>query len=102
MTYTETDPLYGDLENALVYTEWRDSQVSATETGDPITARLPFGQATYVDGERLREEAFRNIINNGAFEEFAFDIPQEVGDEPEGRGTRRVPMGTAPCGHGIR
>lgn len=100
VTYTETDPLYGDLENALVYTDWRSSQVSATETGDPISARLPFGLATYVDGQRLREEGFRNIINNGTFEESAFDIPQEVRDEPEvGErvvaqwGLRRVVMG---------
>ena len=83
VTYTEDDPIYGDTLNELVYVDWRDSQVSATDTGQPINARLPFGQVLFLNGVRYREEEARNIINNGLFDEGTFDIAEEVRDEPE-------------------
>ncbi len=83
VTYTEDDPIYGDTLNELVYLDWRDSQVSATETGQPINARLPFSQAMFLNGVRYRQEESRNIINNGSFDDGTFEIAQEVRDEPE-------------------
>jgi glyoxylase-like metal-dependent hydrolase (beta-lactamase superfamily II) len=81
--YTEDDPIYGDTLNELVYQDWRDSQVSATDTGQPINARLPFGQTLFLNGVRYRQEEARNIINNGLFDNGMFDIAQEVQDQPE-------------------
>ncbi len=93
VTYTEDDPLYGDTRNELVYLDWREAQVDADETGAPINARLPHAQALFLNGERFREEAFRNLINNGSFQEGIFDIPQEVRDTPE-NGERQVSQWT--------
>jgi len=93
VTYTEDDPLYGDTQNELRYLDWRESQVDATETGSPINVRLPHAQALFLNGDLYREEAFRNIINNGSFEAEAFDIPQEIRDTPE-NGERLVSQWT--------
>ena len=80
--FTETDPLYGDTENAIQFLDWRESQVSATDEGVPINARLPYGQAVFLNGEKYREEAFRIVINNGTFDDGVLDIPQGVRAEP--------------------
>ncbi len=80
--YTETDPLIADHENAIVYLDWRDTQVF-TDADEPLVARMPFGQIVTLNGETLREEAYRNVINNGTFTDGAFDIPQDVRDTDE-------------------
>ena len=80
--YTETEPLLGDYQNEVSYLDWRDTQVP-TEAEEPLTARMPFGQRMTMNGQTLREEAFRNVINNGTFPEDSFAIPQEVRDTPE-------------------
>ena len=93
VTYTEDDPLYGDTQNELVYLDWREVQVDAAADGSPINARLPHAQALFLNGERFREEAFRNLINNGTFDAGTFDIPQEIRDTPE-NGERQVSQWT--------
>ena len=80
--YTETEPLLGDYQNEITYVDWRDTQVP-TGAEEPLTARVPFGQRIAMNGQTLREEAYRNVINNGTFPEDAFDIPQEVRAAPE-------------------
>ncbi len=80
--YTETEPLLGDYQNEMTYLDWRDTQVP-TEAEEPVTARMPFGQRMAMNGQTLREEAFRNVINNGTFPEGTFRIPQEVRDARE-------------------
>ncbi len=93
VTYTEDDPLYGDTLNTLVYDQWREAQVDAAADGTPINVRLPHAQALFLNGERFRLEEFRNLINNGTFDEGTFDIPQEVRDTPE-VGERQVSQWT--------
>jgi len=84
VTYTETDPLYGDTENTLVYSDWQPSQVSATEEGRPISARFPFA------------------VNNGSFDEGTFDIPEEVraSSEPGERVLSQITLRRAGMGFG--
>jgi len=105
LTYTETDAFLGDTENAMVFTDWGPSQV-VTQDAD-LQVRLPFGQIMLIDGERLRDEAFRNIINNGNLDPGTFEIPQEaleadeVGDRiPSQWMLRRVVMGLGTGGFG--
>ncbi len=81
--YHETDPLYGDTRNQMVFSDWRPSQVGATDEGRAITAQLPFSQSMFLNGDRYLEESFRNIINNGAFDAETFAIPGEVRNAPE-------------------
>ncbi len=80
--YTETEPLLGDYENEISYLDWRDTQVP-TGAEEPLSARMPFGQRMAMNGQTLREEAYRNVINNGTFPEDTFDIPPDVRDAPE-------------------
>jgi glyoxylase-like metal-dependent hydrolase (beta-lactamase superfamily II) len=99
--YTETDPLLGDYLNEITYLDWRDTQVP-TGAEELLTARMPFGQRITMNGDTLREEAYRNVINNGTFPDGAMNIPQDVRDADEpgqrivGQWTlRRAHMGLA-------
>jgi glyoxylase-like metal-dependent hydrolase (beta-lactamase superfamily II) len=80
--YTETEPLLGDYQNEITYLDWRNTQVP-TGAEEPLTARMPFGQRITMNGQTLREEAYRNVINNGTFPENTFAIPQAVRDASE-------------------
>ena len=80
--YTETEPLLGDYQNEITYLDWRDTSVP-TEAEEPLMARMPFGQRMAMNGQTLREEAYRNVINNGTFPEGTFAIPQTVRDARE-------------------
>jgi glyoxylase-like metal-dependent hydrolase (beta-lactamase superfamily II) len=71
--YSEDDPIYGDTLNEVAFSDWRD-------TGD---IRLPHTQLTFLNGNRIREERVRTLINNSTFEASAFEIPQEVRSEAE-------------------
>jgi glyoxylase-like metal-dependent hydrolase (beta-lactamase superfamily II) len=75
--------LYGDTRNQIVFSDWRASQVGATDEGRAISVQLPFVQTQFLNGDQIAEDIFRNIINNGTFGEDAFTIPQEVRDAPE-------------------
>jgi glyoxylase-like metal-dependent hydrolase (beta-lactamase superfamily II) len=102
VTYTETDPLYGDTENTLVYSDWRPSQVAATEEGRPISAQFPFVETMFLNGDRYSETTYRNIINNGSFDEGTFDIPDEVraASEPGERVLSQITLRRAGMGFG--
>ena len=80
--YTESDPLLGDYQNDITYLDWRDTQVP-TQEEEPLRVRMPFGQRVLINEETLREEAYRNVINNGTFPADAFDIPDSVRSAPE-------------------
>jgi glyoxylase-like metal-dependent hydrolase (beta-lactamase superfamily II) len=100
--YMETDPLYGDTQNTLVYSDWRPSQVSATEEGRPISAEFPFTETLFLNGDRYSETVYRNIINNGNFEDGIFDIPEDVRaqSEPGDRVMSQITLRRAGMGFG--
>jgi glyoxylase-like metal-dependent hydrolase (beta-lactamase superfamily II) len=100
--YLETDPLYGDTRNELVLSDWRASQVSATDEGRAISAQLPFSHTYYLNGDRIGTEIVRNIINNGNFPQDTFDIPDPVraASEPGGRILSQITLRRAGMGFG--
>lgn len=100
--YMETDPLYGDTRNQLVYSDWRPSQVAATEEGRPISMQHPFAMNLFLNGDQLGEELFRNIINNPSFDEGVFDIPDEIRQtqEPGERVLSQITLRRAGMGFG--
>ena len=102
VTYTETDPLYGDTANTLVYSDWRPSQVSTNEEGRPISAQFPFAESMFLNGDRYSETTYRNIINNGSFDEGIFGIPDEVRavSEPGERVLSQITLRRAGMGFG--
>src|SRR5262245_14662500 len=70
--YTEDDPIYGDTLNELAFTEWRDYN----------GVRLPQTMALFVNGNKIREERARNIINNPKFDEAELTIPADIKSQP--------------------
>ena len=71
--YTEDDPIYGDTLNELAFQDWRDY--------DGI--RLPQAQAVFLNGNKIREERVRTLIQNPKFDEAGLAIPDEVRSQPE-------------------
>ena len=100
--YLETDPLYGDTQNQIVFSEWAPSQIAATEEGRAILIQLPFTQTMYLNGDLFIEEFFRNIINNGSFNDGSFDIPDDVrsASEPGERILSQITIRRAGMGFG--
>jgi glyoxylase-like metal-dependent hydrolase (beta-lactamase superfamily II) len=70
--YTEDDPIYGDTLNELAYIDWRDYS----------GVRLPQTTAVFVNGNKIREERARNIINNPKYDEAGMVIPADIKSQP--------------------
>jgi glyoxylase-like metal-dependent hydrolase (beta-lactamase superfamily II) len=70
--YTEDDPIYGDTLNELSFAEWRDYN----------GLRLPQTMAFFLNGNKIREERARNIINNPKLDEASLAIPEDVQAKP--------------------
>jgi glyoxylase-like metal-dependent hydrolase (beta-lactamase superfamily II) len=70
--YTEDDPIYGDTLNELAFAEWRDYN----------GVRLPQVMATFLNGNKIREERARNIINNPRYDEAGLIVPDDVKAQP--------------------
>src|SRR5436190_6831006 len=66
--YTEDDPIYGDTLNELAFQDWRDY--------DGI--RLPQAQAVFLNGNKIREERVRTLIQNPKLDETGLAIHDEV------------------------
>jgi glyoxylase-like metal-dependent hydrolase (beta-lactamase superfamily II) len=66
--YTEDDPIYGDTLNELAFAEWRDYN----------GIRLPQTMAFFVNGNKIREERARNIINNPKLDEASLAVPADI------------------------
>lgn len=71
--YTEDDPIYGDTLNELVYLDWRDYS----------GIRLPATMATFLNGNKIREERVRTLINNPKIDEASLTVPDDVKSQPE-------------------
>jgi glyoxylase-like metal-dependent hydrolase (beta-lactamase superfamily II) len=71
--YTEDDPVYGDTLNEVAFLSWRDY------TG----IRLPETMATFLNGNKIREEHVTAIINNPKFDETSLTIPPDIRSLPE-------------------
>lgn len=90
VVYTEDDPIYGDTLNELAFGEWRDYS----------GLRLPQVMAVFLNGNKIREERARNIINNPKYTEAELTLPDEIKSQaPDGEAIvsqwplRRVVMG---------
>jgi glyoxylase-like metal-dependent hydrolase (beta-lactamase superfamily II) len=70
--YTEDDPVYGDTLNEMVFTEWRDYS----------GVRLPQTTAVFLNGNRIREERARNIINNPKHDASGLAVPADIKAQP--------------------
>jgi glyoxylase-like metal-dependent hydrolase (beta-lactamase superfamily II) len=70
--YTEDDPIYGDTLNELAFAEWRDYS----------GLRLPQTRAVFLNGNKIREERARNIINNPKLDEATLAIPEDIQAKP--------------------
>jgi glyoxylase-like metal-dependent hydrolase (beta-lactamase superfamily II) len=70
--YTEDDPIYGDTLNELAFSDWR-------EYGG---IRLPQITAVFLNGNQIREERARNIINNPRIDVAGMVVPDQVKAQP--------------------
>jgi glyoxylase-like metal-dependent hydrolase (beta-lactamase superfamily II) len=70
--YTEDDPIYGDTLNELAFAEWRDYS----------SVRLPQVMAVFLNGNKIREERARNIINNPRYDEAGMIVPDDIKAQP--------------------
>jgi glyoxylase-like metal-dependent hydrolase (beta-lactamase superfamily II) len=70
--YTEDDPIYGDTLNELAFADWRDYN----------GVRLPQTMAVFVNGNKIREERARNIINNPKYDEASLAVPDDIQAQP--------------------
>jgi glyoxylase-like metal-dependent hydrolase (beta-lactamase superfamily II) len=66
--YTEDDPIYGDTLNELAFADWRDYG----------GIRLPQTMALFLNGNKIREERARNIINNPKYDRAGLEIPEDI------------------------
>ena len=71
--YTEDDPIYGDTLNELAFVDWRDYS----------GVRLPQTIVTFLNGNKIREERVRTLINNPKYEEASLTVPPEIRSQPE-------------------
>src|SRR5216117_1419550 len=65
--------IYGDTLNELAFFDWRDYN----------GVRLPQAQATFLNGNKIREERVRTLINNPKYEDDGLTIPAEIRSQPE-------------------
>src|SRR5215467_5225779 len=70
--YTEDDPIYGDTLNELAFTDWRDYS----------GVRLPQTTAVFLNGNKVREESARNIINNPRINAAGLVVAEEIKKQP--------------------
>ena len=70
--YTEDDPIWGDTLNELAFFEWRDYN----------GVRLPQVFAVFLNGNKIREERARNIINNPRYDAAGLVVPDEIKAKP--------------------
>jgi glyoxylase-like metal-dependent hydrolase (beta-lactamase superfamily II) len=70
--YTEDDPIWGDTLNELAFSEWRDYN----------GVRLPQVFAVFLNGNKIREERARNIIDNPRYDAAGLLVPDEVKAKP--------------------
>src|SRR5215813_5302232 len=70
--YTEDDPIYGDTLNELTFTDWRDYS----------GVRLPQTTAVFLNGNKVREESARNIINNPRIDAAGLVVSEEIKKQP--------------------
>jgi glyoxylase-like metal-dependent hydrolase (beta-lactamase superfamily II) len=73
VVYTEDDPIMGDTLNEAAFSDWRESD----------GVRLPYTVSTFLNGNKIREERVRTLINNSRFDSGAFDIPADIRAQPE-------------------
>ncbi len=71
--YTEDDPIYGDTLNELAFVDWRDYS----------GVRLPQTLAVFLNGNKIREERVRTLINNPKYDDNTLSIPAEIRSQPE-------------------
>src|SRR5205809_2514496 len=71
--YTEDDPIYGDTLNELALLDWREYN----------GVRLPQTQALFLNGNKIREEHVRTLINNPKYEEGSLTVPPTIRSQPE-------------------
>ena len=71
--YTEDDPIYGDTLNELAFFDWRDYS----------GVRLPQTQAMFLNGNKIREERVRTLINNPKYDESSLSVPADIRSQPE-------------------
>jgi glyoxylase-like metal-dependent hydrolase (beta-lactamase superfamily II) len=89
--YSEDDPVYGDTLNELAYLDWREYS----------GIRLPQTHAYFLNGNKIREERVRTLINNPKYDEASLIIPENIRSQSEDGERivsqwplRRVVMGT--------
>src|SRR5215510_579158 len=70
--YTEDDPIYGDTLNELAFAEWRDYG----------GVRLPQTMRVFLNGNKIREERARNIINNPKYGADGLIVPDDIKAQP--------------------
>ena len=71
--YTEDDPIYGDTLNELAFFDWRDYS----------GVRLPQTEGIFLNGNKIREEHVRTLINNPKYDESSLTIPAGIRTQPE-------------------
>jgi glyoxylase-like metal-dependent hydrolase (beta-lactamase superfamily II) len=71
--YREDDPIYGDTLNELAFFDWRDYS----------GVRLPQTQAIFLNGNKIREEHVRTLINNPKYDDSSLSVPAEIRSQPE-------------------
>lgn len=79
----ETDPLYGDTHNELIFDDWRPTRLDAARTGGAAEVPIPYRRTVYLNGDRLREEEVQEVALNPVFDAGVFDIPAPVRNSPE-------------------
>jgi glyoxylase-like metal-dependent hydrolase (beta-lactamase superfamily II) len=70
--YTEDDPIYGDTLNELAFADWRDYS----------GVRLPQTMGIFLNGNKIREERARNIINNPRYSVEGLIVPDDIKAQP--------------------
>lgn len=71
--YTEDDPIYGDTLNEIAFFDWREYS----------GVRLPATQAFFLNGNKIREERVRTLINNPKYDENSLAVPADIRSQPE-------------------
>ena len=71
--YKEDDAIYGDTLNELAFFDWRDYN----------GVRLPQTEAIFLNGNKIREEHVRTLINNAKYDDSSLSIPAEILSQPE-------------------
>ncbi len=72
--YSEDDPIFGDTLNEVAFLDWRETSAGV---------RLPYTIAVFLNGNKIREERVRTLINNPDLDDAAFAIPDDVRAMPD-------------------